>query len=76
MDLPATFAWLVDEAGASSGPDLLLADGARAGQRRPDARGAAPDHRPPNLAVAGGHRGGDRGAALRRSLVAEAITTT
>jgi adenine-specific DNA-methyltransferase len=60
-----------DEACASPGPDRFLAElGGRgrpaAGRRRPDARGATPDHRPPHLAVAGGDRGGDRGAGLRR----------
>src|SRR5215216_1891639 len=37
-----------------------------AGRRRPDARGAASDHRPPHPAVAGRDRGGDRGSGLRR----------
>ena len=74
MDLPAPLAWLVDEAGASPGPDQFLAElGGRLAGRRPaasrrraDARGAASDHRPPHLDVAGGDRSGDRGAGLRR----------
>jgi len=46
-----------DETGALPGPDRFLADlggrlltdGPAAGRRRPNARGAASDHRPPHL---------------------------
>ena len=73
MRLPSALAWLVDAASTVPGADTLPGGARRAVDRRglaarrrcADAGGAASDHRPPHLVVAGGNRSGDRGARLR-----------
>src|ERR1700737_5335334 len=51
MDLPAPFAWLVDEAGASLGPDQFLAElgGPLLARGPPLGRGAPPPAGPPPI---------------------------
>src|ERR687891_1485970 len=75
MDLPAPLAWLVDEAGASPGPDRFLAElgGRLLADGLPLARGAGTPAVPPPIIArrtwlwrgGGGGGGGGRGGARR-----------